>query len=156
MAHSKLTMATHERQLILDCTNSTDFLWTLHQNMQGVRQIYLTGYFVDNPNASRLKIELQSHSFQIEGPIINEQKAGGGVYLAVPIGVAERKELTAPEPLLNEASPLGSNLKLRVKVSGWDNSAVTYTTLILFFTMEYALDKSAPHRRKYTNYDGTF
>jgi len=155
MAHSKLTMATHERQLILDCTSS-DFLWTLHQNMHGVKQIYLTGYFVNNPNASRLKIELQSHSFQIEGPIINEQKAGGGVYLAVPVGVSERKELTAPEPLLNETSPLSANLKFRVKVSGWDNSAVTFSDLILFFTMEYASDKSAPQRRKYTNYDGTF
>jgi len=158
-SESKAVKGVHNRTLILDCSNTPSFHWTTHQDLQGATQIYLTGYYVENASAARLKIRLNTHSFQLEGPIVNANLAGDGIYLISPVSAtAVRKELTTIEPLLAEGTHLGSNLKFGVQVTGWDNSAVTFTNLVLFFLVQYPETKETS---RFTgvmgkNYDGTF
>jgi len=131
----------------------------LSLDLHDVGQVWLTGFYVRNCSAEKLKVDIQGNGFHLDDTITNSTIQGRGLFLVAPIAATgARIDLSTPLTVLPRHTRLNTCNRLRFRVTDFATADVSWSTLVLFFVVQEGT--WAPHF-SHTNpadkvYDGTF
>ena len=126
------------RELILDLGSSPTLHIKLSDDLQGATQVNFVGYYIRNANAEDIRVRIHSSNVHFHGPITNEANSSNGVFIASPVSATgQYVQLTESVPMLSPGNKLSTNSNLHCVVQTWAGADVTFSRLILFFTVDY-------------------
>jgi len=104
-----------------------------------VRQVWLTGYYVQNASVPDLRIEVETSNFDVRDTIINGARGGHAIFIEEPVLAAgQRIHLDTPQPLLGPHASTNRLAQFRFRVTDWNGAAVTFARLTLHFALQVA------------------
>jgi hypothetical protein len=100
------------------------------------RQIWVTGYYINNANSARLRVTIRAPHFDVQNPLVNNAYGGPSVLLIEPASTIARRDFGTPQPLFDLGTVTNRVNTLTVDVTDWSNAAVTYTDLVLILACD--------------------
>jgi len=135
--------AQNNTPLIVDLGSSSEFVADLNERIAGLKQIWLTGYYLEGNTQLMLEVDITTPGIHLRNTVVAQAgphvAAAKSVVLCEPLNSTIRRDLNAWDPLLPKHKEISRVGRLRFVVRNLSTGgAPVYTRLILFFVCETA------------------
>lgn len=156
----------HYREIIIDLgarvLGASDFEWSASESLDGIKQLWLRGFYIRNASAEDIRISTRSGPVSFQGAITNANAASASIDLMSPVAAGGTfQHLTCPVPVLCTGPRTAGDRRLTLKATTFGGVDVSWSRLTLFFLAQYDDDqlptlKNRNHFMGLRTLDGTY